>query len=451
MFDLLINNGTIITHEEIFKGSIAVENGKIAGILSGSKEVEAEKVIDAEGKMVFPGGIDVHAHLNDPGFEWREDYIHGSKSAAAGGITTFVDMPLQNDPALTTPELFDRKDEIMKDRSVVDFAFWGGLVDNNVDQLEGLNEKGAAGFKAFLGPVSPDYSTVFSGVVRDALKITSKLDSDKLVGFHAEDYAIVTYEAEKAQSENRNSIRDYLDSRPPVSEVLAVENVIRLAKEFDARVHIVHVSHPDVAEKIKKAQQEGVKITAETCGHYLVFNEEDFVENGPLFKCAPPLRTEEAKNKLWDYVIDGTLSCVASDHSPCTLSEKEEGSDNIWKAWGGISGLQSTFQVFYDAAVNKRNLSPKLVAKSLAYGPSKAFDLQPKKGLLKVGADADIVILDPEKSWEITSDSLYYKNQISAFVGLTGKGAIEKTIVRGNVVYDDQITVEPGYGNLIKL
>ena len=449
MYDLVIRGGKIVGPETIYEGLIAIKDGKIAAITTPEVNLDSKEVIEAHGKLLFPGGIDCHAHFNDPGFEWREDFIHGTGSAAAGGITTIIDMPLQNDPAVTTQEIFNRKSELLKGKGVVDYAFWGGLVDNNVDSLQGLHESGAAGLKAFIGPVSPDYSSVHSGIIREAMVKTASYDI--LLGFHCEDYSIIKYEEEKAIRENRHSIPDYLASRPVCAEVLATENIIRLAKETGAKVHICHISHPEVAQKIKEAQASGIRITGETCTHYLVYSEEDFINNGTLFKCAPPLRTKNDKEMLWNYVIDGTISCVGSDHSPCTLEEKAVDSGDIWKAWGGISGVQSIFQVMFDAAVNQRGLQPQLLTRVLASGPAKAFNLYPQKGVLLLGSDADIVILDPNRDWEITNDSLFYKNKISAFVGLKGKGLVEQTIVRGHTVFrNGKITAEPGIGKLIK-
>ncbi len=449
MFDLLVRGGLIVGTERVYEGSIAVKDGKIAAIVAPGTDLEAENVIDATGKYIFPGGIDCHAHFNDPGFEWREDYIHGTQSAAAGGITTIIDMPLQNEPALTTADLFTRKEELLKNKGVVDYAFWGGLVDNNVEELEGLYEAGVAGFKAFIGPVSPDYSSVNMGIVRHAMQTMA--DKDILLGFHCEDYSIIKYEELKAIKEERKTIRDFLDARPVSAELLATENIIRLAKETGARVHICHVSHPAVAQLIKEAKIDGVKITGETCTHYLVYTEEDFIKGGHIFKCAPPLRTKEDKELLWQYVLDGTLSCIGSDHSPCAPEEKAIDSGDIWKAWGGISGVQSIYQVMFNAAVHERKLDPSLLAKALSYGPAKAFGLYGRKGELTPGFDADVAIVNPETSWEITPESLFYKNKISAFLGLKGKGLVETTIVRGNIVFKEgQVTVKPGTGKLTK-
>lgn len=449
MYDLVIKNGNIVGLDNIFKGNIYIKDEKIVAITTEDLNVDSRNTYDATGMYIFPGGIDCHAHLNDPGYNWREDFIHGSKAAAAGGITTIIDMPLQNEPAVTNKEIFKAKEEYLKKRSVVDYALWGGLVDNNIEDLEGLYEAGAVALKAFIGPVSPDYSSVHMGIVREAMKIASKLDL--LLGFHCEDYSIIKTNEKIAIENGKLSRRDYLDSRPVVAELLATRNIIDLARETGARVHICHVSHPEVAEEIKKAQTEGIKVTAETCPHYLIFTDEDLMEKGMIFKCAPPLRKKEEMEELWNYVIDGTINCIASDHSPCALEEKSEEEHNVFGAWGGISGIQNGFQIMFNEVVHKRHLSPTLLTKTLSYGPAKTFGLYPSKGLLNPGSDGDLVIVDPEKEWEINSDSLFYKNKISAFVGQKGKGLPIVTVVRGKVVYrEGKIEVEPGYGKLFK-
>jgi allantoinase len=449
VFDLLIKGGKIVKTDTIFEGSIAVKDGKIAAIANSEAELEAKNVIDASGKMIFPGALDTHAHLNDPGYEWREDFFHGSEAAAAGGVTTIIDMPLQNTPALTNKDIFKKKHNAIKEKALVDYAFWGGLVDSNIENISELYDAGIVGLKAFLGPVSPDYSTINMGLAREAMEITEPLNIP--IGFHCEEYSIIKNCEAKAKKKNKFSRKDYLDSRPVSAEVMSVKDVIGIAKETGAKVHICHVSHPMAAECIKKAKSDGVRITAETCSHYLVFTEEDLIRRGSIFKCAPPLRTNEDKDELWKYVIDGTLSCVASDHSPCAPEEKSEELHDIWGAWGGISGIQTTFQVMFNEVVHKRNLNPTLLARVLCEGPAKAFNLYPKKGTLDIGADADIVIIDPNKEWEITSESLLYKNKISAFVGLKGKGLPVKTILRGETVYCSGIVASKhGIGTLIK-
>jgi len=449
MFDLVVKNGKIVGLNKVFKGNIYIEKGKIAAITAEDLDTDSKEVIDATGQYVFPGGIDCHAHLNDPGYNWREDFIHGSKAAAAGGITTVIDMPLQNEPAVTNKKIFETKADYLKNRSLIDYALWGGLVDNNLEDLVGLYEAGAVALKAFIGPVSPDYSSVSMGIVRQAMKIAAPLDL--LLGFHCEDYSIIKTSEETLLAKGKLTRRDFLNSRPVIAELLAAKNIIDLAKETGAKAHICHVSHPAVAEEIKKAQEQGLNITAETCPHYLIFTEENLIEDGTIFKCAPPLRKKEEKDALWNYVKDGTLTCIASDHSPCALEEKSEDKHNIFEAWGGISGIQSGFQVMFNEVVHKRNLSPTLLTKLLSYGPAKTFGLYPQKGLLEVGNDGDLVIIDPNQEWQITPESLLYKNKISAFVGQKGKGLPVVTVVRGKIVYrNGKIEAEPGWGKLHK-
>lgn len=448
MYDLLIKGGTVVSAERTLKADIAISKGEISAVLHGPYEAEAREIIDANDKLVFPGVVDSHAHLNDPGFTWREDYEHGTAAAAKGGVTTIVDMPMQNEPALTDRAIFRKKQDAVSENAYVDYCFWGGLVDNNFKTLQELDECGVTAFKSFIGPVSPDYSSLSMGQVKEALEILTNFDAR--AGFHCEDYSIIKWEEKRAQEEGRNGRRDFLSSRPVIAELMATKNIIDLAKLTQAKVHICHVSHPDVAEEIRKAIQDGIDITGETCSHYLAFTENDLLENGSIFKCAPPLRTYEDSQKMWDYILDGTLSCVGSDHSPCTPEEKNEEEHGIFGAWGGISGIQSLMQVMYDQAVNQKGFSPSVIAGCLSEGPAKAFEIFGRKGAIAPGFDADIVILDPEQQWEITEDSLEYLNKISAFCGLKGKGLPVCTIVRGKIVFQDgTVCGEKGYGKLI--
>ena len=449
MFDLVIKNGKIVTSDRIFEASICVKEGKIAAIVDPQSPVEAEKVIDAKGNYVFPGAIDSHAHLNDPGYLWREDYAHGTAAAGVGGITTLVDMPLQNEPALTDAKICDKKLESVSPNAYVDYCFWGGLVDYNLGNLQELDEKGCVAFKSFIGPVSPDYVSLTIGQAKEAIEILKEYGAR--AGFHCEDYSIIKWEEARAQRKDKNDWQDFLDSRPLIAELVATQNIIDLAKELDAKVHICHVSHPRVAKIIREAQLQGVDVTAETCGHYLTFTDKDVIKNGSLFKCAPPLREAAAVEEMWEYVNNGTFASVGSDHSPCELSEKSEEKHGVFGAWGGISGIQNVMQVVFSEGVVNRGYSPTLLARSLSEGPAKTFGIYGKKGAIEVGFDADLVILDPEKEWEITPESLYYVNQISAFVGLKGKGLPVCTLVRGDVVAQDgQLTGKRGFGEFVK-
>lgn len=454
MYDLLVKNGKIVTAECVFSGNIAVKEGKIAAVLLAGEEPEAKKVIDAKGNYVFPGAIDTHAHLNDPGYEWREDYEHGTAAAAVGGYTTIIDMPLQNEPAMTNATIFDKKYEKVSPNAYVDYCFWGGLIPDNFQDLKGMDEKGCVAFKSFIGPVSPDYSSLNYGQVYEAMQIIHEFDGR--AGFHCEDFAAIKWQEQRMKKEGRLDWNGFLESRPVVAEMVATVDVIELAKATGCKAHICHVSSPDVAQKIKEAQQEGYDITAETCSHYLSMTEEDVIKNGPLFKCAPPLRSQEEVNRLWTYVEDGTFSGIASDHSPCSYDEKFKeilGNkiETPFDVWGGISGIQSGFQVSFHEGCVKRGISPSVLANAMAKKPAEAFGIYGKKGDIRTGFDADFIIVDADKEWEITEDSLLYVNKISAFVGMKGKGLPVCTIVRGEVVAEDgKVVGEKGFGNLVK-
>ncbi len=454
MYDLLIKNGKIVTPEAIEDGNVAVKDGKIAAILSPGIEPEAEKVIDAAGKFVFPGAIDTHAHLNDPGYEWREDYEHGTAAAIVGGYTTVIDMPLQNEPAMTTPELFDIKEAKVSPNAYSDYCFWGGLVPDNFDQLAALDEKGVVAFKSFLGPVSPDYASLTYGQAYEAMEIIKSFDGR--AGFHCEDFSMIKMREKHMKDAGKLTWRDFLDSRTPAAELVATQAIIAIAEELNCKAHICHVSHPMVAEAIMEAQLRGVDVTAETCGHYLTFTDEDVVKNGPLFKCAPPLRAEEDMEEMWEYVENGTFAGIASDHSPCSYDEKfneilGQKINNVFDVWGGCSGIQSCVQAAWSEGVSKRGIDPCDLANAMARQPAIAFGIYGKKGDIRPGFDADILIIDPDKEWEITADSLYYVNKISAFVGLKGKGLPVMTILRGKVMAEDgKLVGEKGYGELVK-
>lgn len=454
MYDVLIKNGKIVTADAVTEGNIAVRDGKIAAILACGEEPEAAKVIDAAGKFVFPGAIDTHAHLNDPGYEWREDYEHGTAAAALGGYTTIIDMPLQNEPALTNAELFDVKVAKVDPNAYCDYCFWGGLIGDNFGDLKGLNDKGCVSFKSFIGPVSPDYSSLSYGQAYEAMQIIKEFDGR--AGFHCEDFSMIKWQEQRMKKEGRLDWQGFLDSRPVAAEMLATVDIIELAKATGCKAHICHVSSPDVAQKIKEAQEEGYDITAETCSHYLSLTDKDVIENGPLFKCAPPLRSQEEVDRLWSYVEDGTFSGIASDHSPCSYDEKfneilGNKIENVFDVWGGISGIQNGFQVTFNEGYVKRGVCPTVLANAMSVLPAKAFGIYGRKGDIKVGFDADLLVVDPEKEWEITGDSLLYVNKISAFVGMKGKGLPVLTMIRGNVVAEDgKVVAEKGVGTLIK-
>ena len=458
MYDLIIKNGKLVTPDRVYEADIAVKDGKYAAFLAPGTEAEATEVIDAEGNLVYPGIIDCHAHLNEPGFDYREDFETGSRAAAVAGCTTLIDMPLNNDPSLMNKEIFDLKMSKITKHSYIDFGLWGGIVGdfdddpdsvhNNLADLEDLEKAGGAACKGFTCPNGPLFPTVNMGNVREALEILKPYKA--LCGFHCEEYGQVLEREKKAKAmtglSRQEKIRAFLDSHDVWTEYVATKNVIDMARATGGRVHICHVSHPMVAQVVKEAQYEGLPITAETCPHYLGFSEDFVFEKGGPAKCTPPLRTKEDVEKLWDYVLDGTLSCVGSDHSPAADEEKDNESRDIWQAWGGLNAIQFFLPMMFDMVVHQKKLCPSLIAKVMDYNPAKVFGFYGQKGAFEIGFDADAVILDPEKPWKVEQEKLFTKGHVTCFDGLEGKGAPTCTVIRGRVVAKDGMYVEEAKG-----
>jgi allantoinase len=447
--DLYLKNGLIVTEETSFSGGIVIDQGKISQLVAGDVEVDAQETIDLTGKVALPGLVDDHVHFNEPGREQWEGYHTGSMAAAASGITTIMEMPLNATPPSIDRAKLLHKREAVKDKSVVDYGHWGGLVNNNLEALDELHAEGIIGYKAFMSASGVDFERVNDDVMYACLLKTRELGN--LLGVHAESEYVTGLLAQQLQAAGRTDRAAWHESRPPATELEAINRAIYWADVADGNLHIVHVTIADGIRAVAQAKEAGVNITVETCPHYLFFDHDDFVRIGPAAKCAPPLRSRADVEALWQCVLDGMVDTIASDHSPCLWADKEPGMDNIWKAWGGISGVQSMLPVLLTEGVHKRGLSlPELVRMTSA-NPARIFGLYPQKGSLLPGADADVTVIDMNKEWTLTVDDLLYKNKHSAYVGYTFKGAVERTIVRGKTVYQNgQITAPAGYGHLLR-
>ena len=450
MLDLLVTHAVLVTEQETMQGSLGVKDGRIEGLYpEGAPVPEAARTLDAGGKYLLPGGVDDHVHFNDTGFTWREDFAHGSRAAAKGGITTVIDMPMQNKPSVDTAAIFRAKEAHVTGEAFVDFGFWGSLIRTNREDLKGLAEEGALAFKSFLPDAGKDYTNLTIAEARDRIALLKEFDA--LAGFHCEDDAMIRAGEETALREGRTTAADYLAARPVEAEAKAVADILGILRETGGRAHICHVSHPRVAELIREAKAEGLRVTAETCMHYLLFTGDDLIAHGGAFKCSPPLRDRAAADGLFAYLADGTLDTVCSDHSPCRLDEKDaSGPKGMFGAWGGISGVQTTLAGLWDYTVNRKHASPTLVARVLSANPARIFGIADRKGRLAPGLDADFVLLDPEQPWEVRADSLAYLNKFSAFVGTKGKGRPVATYLRGKAVFDHgEFVGEPG-GRLLR-
>lgn len=450
--DILIKNGRVVTHYGIFEADVAINGEKISGLFSSGSIQGAEQIIDAGGKLVFPGIIDAHVHFNEPGREDWEGFETGSKSAAAGGITTIIDMPLNSDPCTVNKKELQRKIERGEKYSIVDFGLWGGATPDNPDNLEDLHTGGVAAFKAFLSYSGiEEFDRILDGDLVEILLRLGKMGN--ILGLHAENDTITSFLSAKLQKEGRIDRWAFLESRPPMVEAEAVNRVLFLAKQLDSPglLHFVHTTLPQCIYAINHARMSGLKVTVETCPHYLTLTEEDFIKIGPVAKCAPPVRSEKEVEALWTCVKNGLVDTIGSDHSPCPTAAKERGNENIWEAWGGISGIQSMLPILFSEGVIKRKLSlPRLIG-MMTYNPAKLFGLYPQKGTLQPGSDADIVLFDPNKQWTLKKEDLFYKNTHSPFVGKTMTGSVEMTFVRGKVVYEKgEIKASKGFGTFLR-
>lgn len=449
MYDLVVKNGTIVDADRMYQSDVCVKDGKIAAIAMSGQELSAGEIVDAEGLYVFPGAVDAHMHIGEYQADF-EDMQTSTMAAAAGGVTTCIDMPLNlYSASVVNADIFKKKQALLSSESYVDFCMWGALVPQNLDELKHLHEVGAVSFKSFLSGGGNDFYAPTMAEARRALMTIQEFGG--LAGFHCEDYSIVQYEKKRVLEHRIDGRQAFCDSRPLSAELIAVHGVVELARETGASVHICHVSHPEVAAVIEQAQKEGVDITAETCAHYLTFSEEDYLNKGCLFGCAPPLREKEVREGLWEYVKKGVLGCIVSDHSPGMPENRSDEHQPTYQSGFGISGVQTMFQTVYDQGVNRRGCSPTLLAKALAETPAKRWGIFGKKGAVRTGFDADFVLLDPKLEWRVAPEELFYKQKISAFTGLQGRGKPVSTYIRGvNVCRNGEILVNKGFGEFVK-
>jgi len=447
--DLYLKNAEVVTENEIFHGGVVIVGEKIAEVVRGDHDIEADTIVDLKGKYLLPGIIDGHVHLNEPGREVWEGYKTGSMAAAAGGVTTVLDMPLNSTPPTIHREELTKKRAVAKDQAVVDYGQWGGFVDNNLDNLEALNEDGVIGFKAFASNSGVDFERIDDDLIYAGLRKMVELGN--MIGLHAENEFVTSYLAKEIQATGRIDRAGWYESRPPETELEAINRSCFWAKTTGGNLHIVHVSIPEGHRAIAQAKKEGAHVTSETCPHFLFFDHQDFERIGPAAKCAPPLRSREMVDELWECVAEGLVDVIGSDHSPCTWDLKENGMDNIWKAWGGISGLQSTLPALLTEGVHKRGLSLTTLVRLLSGNPARLYGLDDQKGAIREGLDADLIVVDLEREWTLTEDQLFYKNKHSAYVGYPFKGQVVQTLVRGKTVYQDgKIVADPGYGKLLR-
>lgn len=446
VYDLIIRNGFVVLPDEVIKTDLAIKDGVIVKI-EASVDEKATQERDATGLYIFPGMIDVHVHFSEPGREHWEGFETGSRMMAAGGCTTYMDMPLNGIPSTINEEALLEKAKIGERKSVVDFALWGGLVPNNEDELKGLAEKGAIGFKAFLSDSgNEEFERADDDTLLNGMREIASLG--KILALHAESAPITNWLQREKQKKGLVSPDDYLETRPIIAEVEAVERAIAYAKLTGCALHFVHISSEVAVKRIKAAKQEGINVTVETCPHYLLFSHQDLVEKGAIAKCAPPLREKEEQEKLIQLLLQDQFDMISSDHSPCPYSMKDPSVYHLFEAWGGISGGQFTLMSMIELAL-KYDIPFSKVAKWTAEAPAKRFNLT-SKGKIQVGMDADLAVVSLEE-FVVTKDQFFAKHKESLYIGHVFPCIIKSTINRGKVVFDNREILESiGFGNWLK-
>lgn len=431
---LAIKSTRVITPAGIKSAALLIEDGTIVDIVSHDQIPPGIEIHDAGDSVVMPGLVDSHVHLNEPGRTEWEGFETGTKAAAAGGTTTVCEMPLNSNPVTTTLKALEEKLEAAEPKLEVDCAFWGGVVPGNADSLEPLIQAGVKGFKCFLIHSGiDDFPNVTEADLHLAMPILARHRVPLLV--HAELECDDSHQQED-WSDRASSYRAFLNSRPRKWENDAIELMINLCRQHNCPVHIVHLSSSEAIPMIRDAKAEGLPLTVETCPHYLTFAAEEITDGDPRFKCAPPIREGENREKLWEAVMDGTIDFIVSDHSPCTPSLKFLNEGNLQKAWGGISSMQFVLPAVWTQA-QKRGATVQQIANWLAKQPAELLGLGLKKGSLAVGADADVVIWNPEAATRIEPSMIQHRHKVTPYDGLKLMGQVEKTYVRGQIVFQN--------------
>ncbi len=434
MSHFALKSKNVIINGAMVAACVEIKGELIHEIYPYEQQLDCE-IRDLGEHVLMPGLVDSHVHINEPGRTEWEGFNTATQAAAAGGITTLVDMPLNCIPVTTTKTAFEEKLSSVQDKLWVDCGFWGGVIPNNIDDLDALLNAGVLGVKSFLIDSGiEEFPNVVADDIRKAMPILAKHNVPYLI--HAEldcgghDNDVI---GDKYQS--------FLSSRPKKWENDAVALMYQLAQEakalgHDVKVHIVHLSSDEALTSISDAKAEGLQFTAETCPHYLTIVSEAIPDGKTLFKCCPPIREHKNREHLWQAIKDGKISFIVSDHSPCTPQLKHIDSGDIEKAWGGISALQFSLPLIWTEA-KERGFTLVDLARLMSEETAKFAGLNEIKGQIKVGLHADFLVFDDKASFEITKDMIKHKHKITPYEGRSVTGQIKQTFVRGQQVYSN--------------
>ena len=437
MTDLVLRSTRVVTPEGERPADVLVRGGRIAAVLPhGTPPPDGVPVTDLGGDALLPGLVDTHVHINDPGRTEWEGFGPATRAAAAGGVTTVVDMPLNCLPPTTTVEALRIKRATARGAVHVDVGFWGGAVPENVGRLRPLHEAGVFGFKCFLLDSGvPEFPELPPAALESAMAEIAGLGGLLIV--HAEDPAVIGAAPRPAGPR----YADFLASRPGAAENTAIAGLIAPARRLRARVHILHLSSAGALPLIAAARRDGVAVTAETCPHYLTLTAEEVPDGATPFKCCPPIREAANRDALWQGLADGTIDCVVSDHSPSTPALKHLDTGDFGQAWGGISSLQLGLPAVWTEA-RRRGHTLADVARWMSAAPARLAGLA-AKGAVAPGRDADFAVFAPDETFTVDPAALHHRNPVTAYAGRTLHGVVRSTWLRGRLVAEHGTTTRP--------
>jgi len=418
--------------------TVVVRDGAIAEVADYAAVPTDLDAVDCSDLVISPGLVDTHVHVNEPGRTEWEGFGHATRAAAAGGVTTIVDMPLNSIPATTTVAALDAKRLAAQGRCFVDVGFWGGLVPGNQQDLVPLARAGVLGFKCFLVPSGVDeFEHVGERDVRAALPVLRDVDRPLLV--HAE-WPDGLLPIDRSADPRRYST--WLDSRPPASETAAIAMLTDAARESGAHVHVVHLAAGEAIDGLRRARGQGVRITAETCPHYLFYAAGEVRDGDTSLKCAPPIRDAVNREALWHCLLRGDIDLVATDHSPAPPAMKQIESGDFVRAWGGIASLQLGLAAVWTAG-RERGADLAALARWLSMSPARLAGLDRSKGAIAPGFDADLVIWDPDVEWRVDARHLHHRHPVTPYEGRRLRGRVVRTVLRGETIFDLAVNDRP--------
>jgi len=434
----------VVTPEGIRPAAILVEGERIRGVVSPDQiPADGYKIHDFGEAAILPGLVDSHVHINDPGRTEWEGFETATRAAAAGGYTLLVDMPLNCLPATTTVAALEAKRAAAQGKCRVDWAAWGGVVHDNQNHIETLGTAGVRGFKCFLvNPGIDGFTMVAEQHLRMSLPHVARTGLPLLV--HAELPGPIDRSTSALADADWSRYSTYLQSRPDEAELEAIRLMLSLCREYGFRLHIVHLSTSEALPELRSARSEGLAVSVESCPHYLHLSAETISVGATLCKCAPPIRSRENCERLWQGLKDGTIDLVVTDHSPCPPAMKRLDEGNFRTAWGGIASLSVALPLMWTEA-SRRGFTLLDLARWMAAAPARLAGCDTRKGRIAAGHDADLVVFDSDREFVVTEDKLHYRHPVSPYLGETLRGVVKATYLRGNPIFiEGEFPGEPG-------